>query len=191
MSTNKTNVTNQVGNMDQIRELMFGPQVRMFEDEISKVNTTLHEMNNNITEKINQLDAKLTAQHKDTTAVLEQKLKSLNNSMQENNIDFKDQLLKAEKKSNQSLDDLQELFETQLNILTNEHTQAKVAIHNDLDALKSSISTLLNEEIENMQKAKVSKDDLSAMLLDLAMQVNGTSLEGNIEGMLQEQKENN
>jgi len=181
--------TNQLGNMEQIRELMFGPQVRMFEEELNKMNNTLQTMDEKLSDKINKLETKLISEHEASATIIEQKIKTLSSTMQEESIDTKEQLVKYEKKVNQSLEDVQEVFETQLSLLKNEHAQSKVVASNELESLKSSISTLLNEQIENVKNVKVSKDDLSAMLLDFAMKINGSSIEENLNDIVQEEDE--
>jgi len=181
--------TNQLGNMEQIRELMFGPQIRMFEEELNKMNNTLQTIDEKLSDKINKLEVKLISEHEASTTIIEQKIKTLSTTMQEGSIDTKEQLVKYEKKINQSLEDVQEVFEAQLSLLKNEHAQSKIANSNELESLKSSISTLLNEQIENMKNIKVSKDDLSAMLLDFAMKINDSSIEDSLKDIAQEEDE--
>lgn len=181
--------TNQLGNMEQIRELMFGPQIRMFEEELNKMNNTLQTIDEKLSDKINKLEAKLISEHEASTTIIEQKIKTLSTTMQEGSIDTKEQLVKYEKKINQSLEDVQEVFEAQVSLLKNEHAQSKIATSNELESLKSSISTLLNEQIDNMKNIKVSKDDLSAMLLDFAMKINDSSIEDSLQDITQEEDE--
>ena len=188
MSTkNKNNELNQLGNMDQIRELMFGAQIRSFEEEIVKLNSNLDSMNANIVGRIENLEKKLREEHLSSIEIIEQKVKNLTLATQEDSSDLKEQILKQEKKTNRDLDSLKDETEIQLNALKTDNDNAKVSIQEELEVLQSTISTLLNKEIDSINEDKVSKDDFSRILLDMSMKIKGTDIQNHIENMMQEQ----
>jgi len=178
---------NQSGNMEQIRELMFGPQARMFEEEIAKINANFNTMHSELVERIESLESTLRSENDSAIQIVEQKIKSLTLVTQDESSDVKEQLVKYEKKTNRGFDDVKEMFETQLNALKNDHNQSKTVIKKDLETLQSSLKELLNEQIEDLGDVKVSKDDFSAMLLEMAIKVKGSNLENSLESILQEQ----
>lgn len=187
MAAKEDKQSNQLGNMEQIRELMFGPQARMFEDEIAKINTNFNTMNTELLERIESLESTLRSENDSAIQIVEQKIKNLTIATQDESSDFKEQLVKYEKKTNRGFDDVKEMFEVQLNALKNDHNQNKTVIKKDLEALQSSLKELLNEQIEDLSDIKVSKDDFAAMLLEMAIKIKGSNLENSLEGILQEQ----
>lgn len=187
MAAKEDKKLNQPGNMEQIRELMFGPQARMFEEEIAKINTNFSTMYTELIKRVESLESTLRSENDSAMQIVEQKIKNLTLTTQDESSDFKEQLVKYEKKTNRGFDDVKEMFEVQLNALKNDHNQTKTVIKKDLEALQSSLKELLNEQIEDLSDMKVSKDDFSAMLLEMAIKIKGSNLENSLEGILQEQ----
>ena len=188
MSVKENQKLNQPGNMEQVRELMFGAQTRLFEDEITKLNSKLDAMHSSVTGQIEDLTTKLREEYSSSTDILEQKIKNLTLSTQEDNSDVKEQLVKQEKKTNRGLDTLQEEIESQLSTIKTENNNARTTVKKELDTVKQAIYKLLKEQINTVNENKVSKDDFSEMLVDMAMKVKGTNLQSSLENMLQEQK---
>lgn len=187
MATKTVKDDNQLGNMEQIRELMFGPQARMFEEEIAKINANFNSMHTELVERIESLESTLRSEHDSAIQIIDQKIKNLTLATQDESSDVKEQLVKYEKKTNRSFDDIKEMFETQLNVVKSDHKQSKTAIKKDLELLQSSLKQLLNDQVEDLSDLKVSKDDFSAMLLEMAIKIKGSNLESSLENILQEQ----
>ena len=188
MATKEDKQLDQSGNMEQIRELMFGPQTRMFEEEIAKINSNFNAMHTELIKRIESLESTLRSESDSAIQIVDQKIKNLTLATQDESSDFKEQLVKYEKKTNRGFDDVKEMVEVQLNTLKNDHNQNKTLIKKDLEALQTSLKELLNEQIEDLSDVKVSKDDFSAMLLEMAIKIKGSNLENSLESMLQEQK---
>jgi len=187
MAAKEDKQPNQLGNMEQIRELMFGPQARMFEEEIAKMSANLEGMHTELSERLESLESALRSEYDSAIQIVDQKIKTLTVATQDESSDFKEQLVKYEKKTNRGFDDVKEMFETQFNVLKNDHNQTKTAMKKDLETLQSSLQQLLNGQIEDLSDIKVSKDDFSAMLLEMAIKIKGSNLENSLESMLQEQ----
>lgn len=187
MAAKEDKQPNQLGNMEQIRELMFGPQARMFEEEIAKMSANLEGMHTELSERLESLESTLRSEYDSAIQIVDQKIKTLTVATQDESSDFKEQLVKYEKKTNRGFDDVKEMFETQFNVLKNDHNQTKTVMKKDLETLQSSLQQLLNGQIEDLSDIKVSKDDFSAMLLEMAIKIKGSNLENSLESMLQEQ----
>jgi len=186
MSTKTENPMGQLGNMEQIRELMFGPQIRKFEEELAKLTANMNIMAKELNQKVTTLEKKTAEEHSTNINLLEQKIKTVSNALQDESIELKEQLVRQEKKANNALDDVQELFESQLDVMKKENNQNRDELKSELHELEESIIKLLNEQIENMQTAKVSKDNLSSMLFDLAIKVKDTTIAANFNTMVEE-----
>ena len=187
MSNKENQQLSQLGNMDQIREILFGSEIRMFEEEIKKLSSSVSTMNTEIMKRIDTLETTFRDEQKSASQASDQKIKNLSTNMQDENSDFKEQLVKNEKKFNRSIDTAKDEMETQIESLKNEQTNIKIAAKKDLESLRATLDEILNKEMSGLSEAKVSKDDFSAMLLDMAMKIKGTNLENNLESMIQEQ----
>jgi len=188
MSSKENQSLNQLGNMEQIREILFGSQIRMFEEEMGKLDSSINAMHSEINKRIENLEKILRKEHDLAVQTSEQKIKNLTTAMQDESSDFKEQLVKNEKKFNHTIGITKEEIEAQLNTLKNDQNSAKETTKNDLETLQSSINEILNQQIENLSGNKVSKDDFSEMLLDMAMKIKGTNIENSLEKILQEKK---
>jgi len=186
MSTKTENPMGQLGNMEQIRELMFGPQIRKFEEELKKLTTNMNTIAKEFNQKIVTLEKKTAEEHSSSIQLLEQKIKTVSNALQDESIELKEQLVRQEKKANNALDDVQEVFESQLDVMKKENNQNRDELRDELKELEESILKLLNEQIEDMQTAKVSKDNLSSMLFDLAIKVKDTTIAANFDTMVED-----
>jgi len=186
MATKTEQSIGQLGNMDQIRELMFGPQIRKFEEDLSKLQENMNIAAKELTQKIILLEKKLTAEDTSNVQLLEQKIKTVSNALQDESIELKEQLVRQEKKANNALDDVQKVFESQVDAIKRENIQNKEELHNELKEIEASIVKLLGEQVENLEGAKVSKDNLSSMLFDLAIKVKDTTIAENFDMMIEE-----
>lgn len=186
MSTQIENPMGQLGNMDQIRELMFGPQIRKFEEDLSKLQENMNIATKELTQKIIAIEKKLTAEYSSSVQLLEQKIKTVSNALQDESIELKEQLVRQERKANNALDDVQKVFESQVDAMKRENIQNKEELHNELKELEASVMKLLREQVENLEGAKVSKDNLSSMLFDLAIKVKDTTIAENFDMMIEE-----
>jgi len=186
MATKVEHPMGQLGNMDQIRELMFGPQIRKFEEDLSKLQESMNISSKELTQKIILLEKKLTTEDTSNVQLLEQKIKTVSNALQDESIELKEQLVRQEKKANNALDDVQKVFESQVDAIRRENIQNKEELHNELKEIEASIVKLLREQVENLEGAKVSKDNLSSMLFDLAIKVKDTTIAENFDMMIEE-----
>lgn len=184
MANQIENPMGQLGNMEQIRELMFGPQIRKFEEDLNKLQDGVNNIAKELNQKVITLEKKISSEHSSNVQLLEQKIKTVSNALQDESIELKEQLVRQERKSNSSLDDVQKVFETQLDVMKKENNQNQEELQNELHELEESILKLLNEQIDNMQSAKVSKDNLSSMLFDLAIKVKDTTIVANFDTMI-------
>ncbi len=187
---NENKELNQLGNMEQIRELMFGSQIRSFEEDIAKLNSRLDSMNADMVGRIESIEKKLHEEHLSSVEILEQKVKNLTLATQEDSSDLKEQILMQEKKMNRDLDGLKDEAEIQLNALKHDNDNAKASIQKELEALQLTINSLLSKEIDTINEDKVSKDEFSRLLLDMSMKIKGTDIQDHIENMIQEQTDN-
>ncbi len=185
MATNVENSIGQLGNMDQIRELMFGPQIRKFEEDLSKLQENMDIAAKELTQKIVSLEKKLMAEQTSNMQLLEQKIKTVSNALQDESIELKEQLVRQERKANNALDDVQKVFESQVDAMKRENIQNKEELHNELKELEASVMKLLKEQVANLEGAKVSKDNLSSMLFDLAIKVKDTTIAENFDMMIE------
>jgi len=185
MSNQAQNAMGQLGNMDQVRELMFGPQIRKFEEELIKLNDSMNQISKELNQKIVALEKKISAEHESSVQLLEQKIKTVSNALQDESIELKEQLVRNERKANSTLDDVQQVFESQLEAMKHENSKNKEELHSELQELENSIVKLIHEQEDAIDNAKVSKDNLSSMLFDLAIKVKDTTIAANFDTIMQ------
>ena len=187
MSNKESQQLSQLGNMEQIREILFGTQIRIFEEEMVKLDTKLSTIQSEINYRIDTIEKNLQDEQTSSTQALDQKIKNLTLSLQDESSEAKEQLVKHEKKFNRSIEDAKDEINTQINTLKKDQEQAKITAKRELESLQLSLNDILNKQIAGLTEVKVSKDDFSAMLLDMAMKIKGTNIENSLESMLQEQ----
>ena len=186
MSEKETQVLDQLGNMEQIREILFGSQIRTFEEDLIKLDAKLSTIHSEINNRIDTLEKNLQDEQTSSSQALEQKIKNLTLLVQDESSDAKEQLVKHEKKFNRSIEDTKDEINTQISTLKKDQENAKVTVKKELESLQSSLNKIINEHAKGLGESKISKDDFSAMLFDMAMKIKGTDLQDNLDDMIKE-----
>ncbi|MEN8147533.1 MAG: hypothetical protein ABFR02_07925 [Campylobacterota bacterium] len=188
MAKEENKQLDNLGNLDQVREIIFGTQTRVFEEEISKLESNMEKISSKLLDSIEALETTLRSEQASATQIVEQKVKNLLISTQDESSEFKEQLVKHEKKFNRSLEMMKDDIEVQIDTLKNEHNSTKSSTKKELNSLQEKLNDFVAQQIENLNDAKVSKDDFSAMLLDMAMKIKGTNIQDSLDHVIQEQE---
>jgi len=170
----KEEMRDRLGNIDQIRDIIFGAQLRDYNGRLDKVESNLSILQQEMRERTDQIRTSLSGELHAAIESLEKKIKSLNSTLQEENGELRQQLDRLNKKFSTSIEALDGAMDSQTTTLRNELSQTRNKIQDDALSLKDLILEELERRFSMLRDVKVSKDDMAEALFELGMRLKGT-----------------
>lgn len=155
-------------NVDKIREILFGEQIRAYDSRFSTLEQRLVAEN----EKMGQfLEKRLTgiatATQRELAGLAEQidaqrkKLESLQS-------DSRSELESTKHQIDERYRNLEDMFDKEARALRNDLGEQHNALVDLVKSTRAGMEEILGRETQNLQRAKVGRADLSALLAELA-----------------------
>ncbi|QLE54094.1 hypothetical protein [Nostoc sp. TCL26-01] len=167
----RDDVRERLGNIDQIRDIILGTQLRDYENRFSKLESDISLLQQQTRSHIDQLKSNFSAELKTGLEVLEKKLKSLNITTQEETLDLRQQVDRLNKKFSNNFQSLDETLDSQTTSIRDEIFQTKVQLQDDVTALRDMILEEIDRRFSQLTDNKVSKDDMAETLFALGMRL--------------------
>lgn len=170
----REDVRERLGNIDQIRDIIFGAQTRDYDNRFSKMESDISLMQQEMRSNLEQLKIGFSAELKATVEALEKKLKSLALNTQEETIDLRTSVDRLNRKFTSSVQSLDEALDAQTNSLREELSEAKGQVKEDITELRDLILEELERRFSDLRDTKVSREDMAESLFALGMRLKGT-----------------
>ena len=173
---NNDNNTPKLGNVDQIREILFGSQSRELKEKFDGIENSIKSMNREISEKMeenqNDFNDRLTAE----VETLSRKIKNIVSQQQQEVSDIRDSSVKSENRLQSSLDILEEEFSAKNDQIQKQQTQNNNDLRTQMHNLKKDLVQVVNDKIAELGSEKLSRDDAANIMMEAAMGMKGTSI---------------
>lgn len=170
----KDEVREKLGNIDQIRDIIFGTQLREYDNRLGKVESDLSMLQQEMRDRLEQVKSGFSVEPKASIEALEKKLKSYHSSTQEECIDLRQQVDRLNKKFSNSVQILDEAIDAHTSSIRSELTETKSKLQDDVSALRDLVLEELDRRFSQLCETKVSKDDIAETLFELGMRLKGT-----------------
>ncbi|QKQ75439.1 hypothetical protein [Nostoc sp. TCL240-02] len=170
----RDDVRERLGNIDQIRDIILGTQLREYENRFSKLESDISLLQQQMRSHIDQLKSNFSAELKAGFEALDKKLKSLNLTTQEETLDLRQQVDRLNKKFSSSVQSLDETLDSQTTSIRDEIFQTKVKLQDDVTVLRDLILEEIDRRFSQLTDTKVSKDDMAETLFALGMRLKET-----------------
>jgi exonuclease VII large subunit len=185
----KEEMRDRLGNIDQIRDIIFGSQLRDFDTRFDKIESDLSMLQQEIEDRTEQVKTVLSTEMRAGIDALEKKFKNLNLNTQEEVADIRQQIDRANRKFSTSMETLDEALDKQTNSIRDELSQTRERLQEDVRSLKNQVFEELTRRFSVLRDEKVARDDMAEILFELGMRLKGTEFvpelkevaEGNIE----------
>jgi|GEM_PF-2411460 len=190
----KDEMRRKLGNLTQIRELLFGEQIEDYDSKFQQYDKQLEELESNLQnletnleqfkrdqrQSIDKLQHDLS--HDITTAInsLDKKLQylGLNTSSEvtkiNKNIEIKTQ------RNSQIIDAVSQKFENQNQHIKADIAQTKISLEKELDSLKQKLLELLEQDLADFSKNNLSRHELADLLFDICLKIKGDHVKGEL-----------
>jgi prefoldin subunit 5 len=169
----KEEVRERLGNIDQIRDIIFGAQTRDYDNRFYKIESDLVMLQQETRDRLDQLKVAVTADLRAAVEVLDKKLKSFNQASQEECADLRQQLDRVNRKFSSNVQALDEAIDAQSTSIHTELAETRDGLQQDIAALRDLVLEEMERCFSQLRDNKVSKDDMAEMLFHLGMRLKG------------------
>jgi uncharacterized phage infection (PIP) family protein YhgE len=173
-------VRERLGNIDQVRELLFGHIVSDHEQRfdasmqrLSRLESEVASFQTEIRTQINQLQESLTNELRSGLSSLEKQVQYLSYNAHEQTNHLQYRVHEIEQKSDNGLNTLQQTVTSQTNGIKTDLTQTKEQLEAALRALEKRVFEEIDKDLTTMKSGKVSRVDLADLLFELCLKVKG------------------
>ena len=176
-NTTKTEESvSELGNVDQIREILFGSQSRDLDDRFNKIENSLKSIQDEMRSKIEQNQNDFDERINSELETVSKKIKNVVSSQQDEFADIRDSALKQEKRINSSLEILEDELNAKREQLQRQQIEMRNTIRTQMDSLQDELLTVLDKKFTEIGEAKLSRDDAAEILMEAAMAMKGTKI---------------
>ncbi len=169
----KEEMKERLGNIDQIRDIIFGPQLRDYESRFEKLESTLSMLQQEMLGRVEQAKTAVSTEIRAGLESVEKKIKSLSLNSQEEVADLRQQIDRLNKKFSSSIETMDDNFDKQTNSIREDLSQTRDKLQSDISGLKNQIFEELERRFSMLKEVKVSKDDMAEILFELGMRLKG------------------
>lgn len=163
-------------NVDQIRDLIFGNQIKDFEAQFNTLNETLKMMEEKMTKAFSESQSKLQKETERSIEVLEKKIDNLSSSTQRERTKLKELIDTTDENLHEQLTNQKDEFNTKLKIFKENVADDSKKMTENIKAMQNEIQATLNKGLAGLSDEKLSRDSMAQMLLDVAMKIQGTDV---------------
>lgn len=164
-------VRERLGNIDQIRDIIFGAQLREYETRFGKIESDVSLLQQEMRSHVEQLKVSFSAELKAGFENLEKKLKLFNLNHEEETADLRQQVDRLNRKFSSCIQSLDEELDTQTKSIREDVIQTKVQLKEDVLALRDLVLEEIEQRFSHLRHSKVSKDDMAETLFTLGMRL--------------------
>jgi len=170
------NDISQLGNVDQIREILFGSQSRELTERFEKIENSVKSIQEEMRSKLEQSQEDFENRINSEIDSVSKKMKNIITQQQDEFSDVRDSALKQEKRLQNAMDIMEEELNAKREQLQKQQIENNSALRNEMDALKDEVLQALNDKIGEMNGVKLSRDDAADILMEAAMAMKGTQI---------------
>jgi len=180
MSKDKTNKQEndiaQLGNVDQIREILFGSQSRELKERFDKLESSIQSIHEEMRKKMEQTQSDFNSRIESEVEAMGRKIKNITTQQQDEFADVRDASLKQEKRIQNALDIVEEELNAKREQLQKQQSQNTIALRSQMDTLKDELLSALDTKISELGLNKLSRDDAADIMMEAAMAMKGTQI---------------
>lgn len=173
----KEEMRERLGNIDKIRDIIFGSKLREYENRFDKLESELSIVKQEIKNQIEQVKNVFSTELQATVDSMDKKIRSINLSLQNTQEDIgetKQQIERVNRKIATTKEALDEIIDKQITSLREDLSQSKEKLQNDVSSLKTQMFEELEKRFVLLQDAKISRDDFAEIMFEVGMRMKKT-----------------
>ncbi len=180
-SIKKEEMYDKLGNIDQIRDIIFGAHLREYNNRFEKLENDLTLIHQEMRDRLMQLKAELAGELRAAIDTLEKKYKTLQTTSEEERLELKQQVERTHRKAQSNFEKLSTDLEEIATALRNDLAQSKASFTEDVRSLRTYVQEEFDRRLSALGDLKVSRDDMAEILFELGMRLKGTEFVPELE----------
>ncbi len=179
----KDEMRDRLGNIDHIRDLLFGNKIREYENRFQECEQNINKLTRELSlfetetrERLDQLQDSLTTEIRSAVNSLEKKLKYLSMTTEEKTNQLQKELYSTANNSSQGIESLHKSLTGKTNFLRNDLFQTRDNLEQSMESLREQVFETIEKELLNLKDKKVSRTDLADVLFELCVKIKGDEL---------------
>jgi DNA anti-recombination protein RmuC len=170
----KEEMRDRLGNIDQIRDILFGPQLREYDTRFDKIESDLSRLHQETIERVDQVKTAVSTELRTAFDSLDKRLKSLNVSSQNDVTDIRQLLDRINKKFSTNIEDLDKEVDRQTTTIREDLSQSTGKLQEDVRNLRAHIFEELERRFSILREGKVSRDEMAEMMFEVGLKLKKT-----------------
>jgi hypothetical protein len=162
--------------IEQIRDIIFGPQKREYDDRFEQLATELQKTRNEASTHIEELREHIEEKITAGFASLDQAIKQLSAKSQADNTSLRKQIEQTEEKLNADIAALSQRVNESNAALRQDLGDTRSKLQADLRGAKEDLTKNIETQSSTLRETKVSRDVMAQMLQEVAMQLRGVEV---------------
>ena len=176
MEVSKDEMRERLGNIDQIRDLLFGDYVREHRVRFEQIESSLINFQQEVSDRLTELHEKFTLELTETVDSLDKKLKYLGLSTHEEITDLRRKVDHLDQKITTNVAALDKNIANQTYSLRTQISQTRDSLQSDVESLKAQFNESLTRQLDNLKDNKISREDFAEVLFEICMRLKGTEI---------------
>lgn len=172
-NSKKNTATDGLGNLSQIRDILFGQQMREFGDRFARIEADLAQGRQDMLERIEQVRESMALELRAAIDATDKKFNSLSVETREARADLEQELYRSRDKLSNTLAVLDEALDRQTSSIRTDLLRGQERLQDDMRELKANIVSQLEDYVANLQDAKVSRDAMAELLFEMGVRLKG------------------
>ena len=167
----KEEIRERMGNIDLIRDIIFGSKLQEYDHRIDKLESHLSMLEKEIRDRTEQVKTECLSELRASVASLEEKIKDLSLTSQKDNIDVRQQIDRTYKNFSSSIETIDKAVVSQTSSIRKELSETRDKLQEDTRSLKSQVFDELEKRFSLLTDAKVSRNDMADILFELGLRL--------------------
>ncbi|HEY9653306.1 MAG TPA: hypothetical protein V6C95_21785 [Coleofasciculaceae cyanobacterium] len=169
----KDELRDRMGNIDLIRDIIFGPKLQEYDSRLEKLESNLSALEKEMRERTEQVKTDCLTELQTAIEALDQKIKSLSLTHQKDNTDIRQLIDRSYKNFTGSLESIDKTVVSQNNSIRKDLSETRERLQDDIRNLKSQICDEIEKRFAMLSDAKVAKNDMADILFELGLRLKG------------------
>lgn len=181
----KQDVRDRLGNIDQIRDILFGSQQREFDHRFAQIESELALLSRDFQDRIEEVKASFDDRFRQIHESVDKRFKQNATTTQEELAELRQQNDRLNRRFDTNLSDLDRTFEERVADLNGRLTETRNKLAEDVRTLRSQIFEELDSRFATLQSGKVARADMAEILFELAMRLKGEEVIPSIQAAVE------
>ncbi len=167
----KEEIRERMGNIDLIRDIIFGSKLQEYDSGIDKLEARLSGLEQEMRERTEQVKTECLTELRASIESLEEKIKSLSLTSQKDNIDVRQQIDRTYKSFSSSIETMDKAVVSQTTSIRKELSETREKLQEDTRSLKAQVFDELEKRFSRLADVKVSRNDMADILFELGLRM--------------------